>query len=63
MFVREPPFRDNPLLKLDNIILSPHMASLTKECTVRMAVDVAHGVLEVLNEKDPKCVVNREHLG
>lgn len=62
VFATEPPPPDNPLLKLENIILSPHMATLTKECTVRMAVEAAIGVLDVLNGKIPKNLVNHDVL-
>ncbi|MGC8972153.1 MAG: hydroxyacid dehydrogenase [bacterium] len=58
VFEEEPPSRDNVLLKLDNIILSPHMAALTKECVIRMAVGAAQGVIDVLTGKRPKNIVN-----
>lgn len=58
VFEEEPPSLDNPLLKLNNIILSPHMAALTKECVIRMAVESAQGVVDVLTGKRPKNIVN-----
>ncbi|MBC7319116.1 hydroxyacid dehydrogenase [bacterium] len=58
VFEEEPPDKDNPLLKLNNIILSPHMAALTKECVIRMAVGSAQGVIDVLTGKKPKSIVN-----
>ena len=62
VYVEEPPPPDHPLLKLDNIVLSPHMSALTKECTMRMATGAAQGVLDVLKGKKPRCVVTRELL-
>ncbi|MCX7845406.1 MAG: hydroxyacid dehydrogenase [Dictyoglomaceae bacterium] len=58
VFIQEPPSLDNPLLKLNNIILSPHMAALTKECVVRMATSVAQGVINILKGNIPDNVVN-----
>lgn len=58
VFEEEPPGRDNVLLKLDNIVLSPHMAALTKECVIRMAVGSAQGVIDVLTGKKPRNIVN-----
>ena len=56
----EPPLADNPLFKLDNVILSPHCAALTKECVIRMATGAAEGVLDVLTGRRPQFVVNPE---
>jgi len=58
VFVEEPPGRDNPLLGLSNTVLSPHMAALTRECVIRMAVESAQGVIDVLTGKKPKNIVN-----
>ena len=58
VFDPEPPLADNPLFKLDNIILSPHCAALTKECVIRMATGAAEGVLDVLSGRRPEFPVN-----
>jgi len=58
VFVEEPPRIDNPLLGPNNTVLSPHMAALTKECVIRMAVESAQGVIDVLTGKKPKSIVN-----
>ncbi len=62
VFEKEPVEEDNPLLKLDNAILTPHTAALTKECVVSMAVEAAKCVLDVFNGKEPPNVANREVL-
>ena len=58
VFSQEPPESVNPLLQLENIILSPHMAALTKECVVRMATQVAKEVLDVLRGDKPEHIAN-----
>jgi len=62
VFSQEPPEPDNPLLKVENTILSPHMASLTKECAIRIATSVAKGVLDVLRGDKPEYIANIDFL-
>ena len=54
VFKDEPPAKDNPLFSLDNVILTPHSAALTKECTTRMAMHAAMGIDDVLSGRAPK---------
>ena len=35
------PFKDNPFIGLDNIVMSPHLAASTDEAQLTVAVDVA----------------------
>lgn len=49
----EPLPADSPLLALDNVVLSPHMASHTDEALFRMAM-VIEDVLAVIAGKEPK---------
>jgi D-3-phosphoglycerate dehydrogenase len=49
VFDREPPDPANPLFKLPNIVLSPHMAGVTAEAMQRMAVEAAKNVLSVFD--------------
>jgi D-3-phosphoglycerate dehydrogenase len=58
VFTSEPVSMDNPLLELDNVILTPHSAALTRECVVRMAVEAAQCVLDVFSGKMPPNVAN-----
>lgn len=62
VFENEPPEPDNPLLKLDNIILSPHSAALTKESSKRMAMHAAEGVADVLEGRKPRWVYNYDKI-
>ncbi|AZO67991.1 hydroxyacid dehydrogenase [Mesorhizobium sp. M6A.T.Cr.TU.016.01.1.1] len=60
VFDSEPPAEGNPLVNLDQVILSPHIAGLTKECGERMAVASVRNVIDFFSGKiDPALVVNR----
>jgi D-3-phosphoglycerate dehydrogenase / 2-oxoglutarate reductase len=63
VFEQEPPPEGHPLFALDNVILSPHSAGLSKEAAIRMAISTARNVLAGIDGKlDPSMVVNREVL-
>jgi D-3-phosphoglycerate dehydrogenase len=62
VFAEEPPDPSNPLLKLDNITVTPHNAALTRECMDRMAVHAAQGIHEVLSGKPPTWPVNSPEI-
>jgi D-3-phosphoglycerate dehydrogenase len=63
VFDQEPPPDDHPLFALDNVILSPHSAGLSKEAAIRMAISTAKNVLAGIDGKlDPSMVVNRDVL-
>ena len=62
VFEQEPPAKDNPLFKLDNVILSPHNAALTQETMDRMGLHAAIGIDEVLSKKKPSWPVNNPKI-
>ena len=62
VFAPEPPPDDSPLLRLDNVILTPHTAALTRECVIRMATEAAQCVVDVFEGREPPNVANREVL-
>jgi D-3-phosphoglycerate dehydrogenase len=62
VFENEPPKADNALLKLKNVILTPHSAALTKESSRRMAMHAAEGVADVLEGRQPKWIFNKNKL-
>ena len=62
VYNKEPPAFDNPLFKLNNVVLTPHNASQTKQVMIEMATQAAQGIIDFLNEKTPKYMVNPEVL-
>ncbi len=59
VFDDEPPGEDNDLLSFDQVVLSPHIAGLTRECGERMAVASVQNVLDYFSGQiDRKLVVN-----
>jgi D-3-phosphoglycerate dehydrogenase len=49
VFEQEPTSADNPLLTLENVISSPHMAGVTVEAIAAMAVATSQNILSVLD--------------
>jgi D-3-phosphoglycerate dehydrogenase len=63
VFVQEPLNKESPLKTLDNVILTPHTAALTRECVIRLAVEATQTTIDVLNGKKPsEGIVNPEVL-
>ena len=64
VFDLEPTPSSNPLFKLNNVILSPHIAGVTVESTIRMATETVQNVLDVLDDKiNQSVVVNNKEIG
>ncbi|MEK7247337.1 MAG: phosphoglycerate dehydrogenase, partial [Chloroflexota bacterium] len=57
VFEKEP-ITDHPLFVLDNVIVTPHLGASTAEAQERVAVDVAHQVVAVLNGQPARWAVN-----
>lgn len=57
-YTKEPVDVDNPLLKQDNVILSPHNAAFTNETLVRMWMRAAMGIHQVLSGIQPEWPAN-----
>lgn len=58
VFNPEPPHRDNPLLHMENVMVTSHLGAMTEESLYNMATMVAQGVLDVLEERQPQYPVN-----
>jgi len=57
---KEPPDADDPLLTLDNVVLTPHYASYTEESYYELQMKAAQGAASVLRGEFPKYFVNQE---
>jgi len=61
VFVKEPPNPDeNPLLRLRNVIVTPHIAAGAREAGVKMATQAAEEIVRVLRGRRPNNPVNPE---
>jgi len=60
VFEKEPPEKDNPLLAMENVIVTPHLSSFTEDGKRKMGVAVVEGVLDVLAGRKPQFMVNGE---
>lgn len=59
---REPPDPDNPLLSLDNVTITGHLAAATVEAMQRLRLTVATGVSAVLSGFLPSFIANPDVL-
>ncbi len=62
VFAQEPLEKNSPLKELDNVLLTPHTAALTRECVIRLATEAAKAVINLLHGKKPQGIVNPEVL-
>jgi phosphoglycerate dehydrogenase-like enzyme len=63
VFEQEPTPADNPLLQLDNIIVTPHYICLTDECIATVAASAFGACRDLANGRVPRNVVNQQVLG
>ncbi len=49
VFAKEPPGADNPLLKLEQVICTPHLRTATRDAQINVTVQVARQVIDFLN--------------
>ena len=60
---QEPPEADDPILRLDNVILAPHALCWTDQCFSGNGAADVKAVLDVQHGRVPRGVVNRAVLG
>jgi len=62
VFEKEPVAPDNPLLKLDNVILAPHAICHTDECMSLLGQGAFRAAVELAHGRKPHLIVNTEVL-
>lgn len=62
VFEEEPTPASNPLLQLENVIVTPHAICFTDECMRGLAQSALHAALDVAAQRDPPYIVNPEAL-
>ncbi len=62
VFEQEPVDPANPLLTMDNVIVTPHSLCWTDECFHNMASTGLKSIVDALNGRRPEFIVNREVL-
>jgi D-3-phosphoglycerate dehydrogenase len=60
VFETEPPDAQNPLFQMENLIVTPHAAALTKDAVAQLAEGSAQNALDVLAGKKPSYSPNWE---
>ena len=60
VWAEEPPRPEHPLLRLDNVIASPHTAGLTTEARQRVGTSAARQMLQALDGERPANLLNPE---
>ena len=60
VWAKEPPEPDHPLLRFDNVLVSPHTAGVTHESRREMGRYAAEQMLAVLDGKRPPRLINPE---
>ena len=59
---QEPPDPDDPILKLDNVILTPHALCWTDQCFAGIGAADVQAVIDVQHGREPRLVVNQALL-
>ena len=63
VYDQEPPSPQNPLIGLDNVIHTPHLAASTVEAQIRVAMDAAQQIIDALTVNNFRNVVDSDALG
>ena len=62
VFEQEPPAQDNPLLTMDNVIVTPHSLCWTDQCFAGLGGSAIQSIMDVAARKAPRYIVDRRAL-
>jgi len=62
VFEKEPPSTDNPLLRFNNVVVTPHSSALSRECVMRVHTTAAQALVDFLEGRQPKYIHNEKGL-
>ena len=62
VFEEQPPLLENPLLAMENVIVTPHSAALSAECVAKVAAEAAQAIVDEFSGKQPKYIYNKNEL-
>lgn len=62
VLVTEPPDPAEPLLHMDNVLITPHTSSWSVESSIELRREAAQSIVDVLQGREPNSVVNRREL-
>lgn len=58
VYPKEPPAEDDPILDLENVIVTPHIAWYTEEALLRLEMEAVENAIKITRGERPKNVVN-----
>lgn len=62
VFEIEPPASDNPLLKMKQVIVTPHLGAATQEAQENVAIEVAKQIMDYLSQHIVRNAVNHPNV-
>ncbi|MBD3327942.1 hypothetical protein GF340_01415 [Candidatus Peregrinibacteria bacterium] len=63
VFEKEPIQRDNPLLSMDNVILTPHIAAITHETMISAGFQAVDNIIDCFQGRKPRNILNPDFSG